>query len=865
MKKVQIILLGYVSIILTGLVSVNLLDTKRSGNITKSNFINPKPTENPSNIKEDKTKEINRQKWFEAMHRAAPGTDWREIELQNQKNKAEIRLALLSKISNRSGIEFYADSTLKGQWYERGAKNVTGSQVWTDYDPETDYLYSVAAGGSIFKGTSSGLEWHAINQEYQFDERFIRIYNGPSSKRLTCVLNKKIVNSDDDGQSWVEADGQNLSANIDANKDFLIMNDANHTGMFLAREKTTGNSTYTIRVYQSTDNGNSYKIVKDLGNRPLTDFNLVNPGNTNEVYLIERSSSTKTAIHKWDFVNNQFVLLNEKSFGIGDNFSFKVTSTWMNDHVRFYIYNSNEYVFYTDDYGASWVNKGKFPVSPWGVGIFAFRSDPKKLLMGEVECYKSDFEGSLWQKINGWGEYYGNVVGKLHADMMHFNEFQKNDGSYFGVICCHGGIYTTTDYTKTVKNITLEHLNNAQYYDVSTQPDTYDYIYAGAQDQGFQRANSLISEKDAADFTQVISGDYGHTCFTKSGAGLWTVYPGGSISFYNNPKSQGPTAWYEIKSDNETVWIPPIVPGPDPTKHEVLLAGGNIEGGAGSFLIRLKYQSGSITATQYPFDFKANSGSEISAIAVSPVDPTRMYISTNNGKFYTSDDGGQTWFKSDLNVPGSHYLYGAGIYPSKTDKEVIYLCGSGYSNPGVLKSNDGGITFTALSNGLPKTMVFNVVPNEDESFLFAATQAGPYVYSVAKEKWYDLSGLSAPTQTYWSVEYIPGHKVVRYGTYGRGIWDFRIDDLSTSLSNQISDNNSILKVFPNPVRNDLNILLSDNQNYNLEIFDMSGHKILSRLNVSAKETISVEDFVPGTYILYAKTKNRSLSRKFVKK
>ena len=56
MKKVQIILLGYVSIILTGLVSVNLLDTKRSGNITKSNFINPKPTENPSNIKEDKTK-----------------------------------------------------------------------------------------------------------------------------------------------------------------------------------------------------------------------------------------------------------------------------------------------------------------------------------------------------------------------------------------------------------------------------------------------------------------------------------------------------------------------------------------------------------------------------------------------------------------------------------------------------------------------------------------------------------------------------------------------------------------------------------------------------------------------------------------
>ncbi len=864
MKKTQILAVSYAILAIVAVFCMRSFNPSSKSVISKSFLYSPKPTENPDQIEEGGNKELQRQKWFESMHRAAPGVDWRSIELDNQKIKAKLRQVLKSKIGNRSGIEYFADSTVQGQWYERGAKDVTGSMVWTDYDAETDYLYSVAAGGSIFKGTSAGLEWHALNQEFQFDDRFIRIYNGPSSKRITCVLNKKIVNSDDDGLTWQEAAGQNAIANIDNNKDFMILNDAVHTGMFLAREKSTGNNNYTIRVYQSTDKGESYQEVKNLGNRALNEFNLVNPGNTNEVYLIEKTSTTKTGIYKWDFVNNDFILLNEKSFGIGTDFNFRATAAWMNDHVRFYLYNKNEFVFYTDDYGANWENKGKFPVSPWGVGIFAYKSDPTKLLMGEVECYKSDFSGSVWQKINGWGEYYGNVSGKLHADMMHFNEFQKSDGSYFGIICNHGGIYKTTDYAKTVENISLEHLNNAQYYDVSTQPGTYDYIYAGAQDQGFQRSYSPISEKGAASFTQVISGDYGHTCFTKNGTGLWTVYPGGSISYYNNPKTNGPTAWYEIISDNETVWIPPIVPGTNPNVHEVLAAGGNIEGGAGSYIIRLKYQSGSISATQYPFDFRANSGAEISAIGVSPVDATRMYVATNNGKFYTSDDGGVNWFKSDMNVPGSHYLYGACIFASKLNKEHLYLSGSGYSNAGVLKSLDGGQTFTQMADGLPKTMVFAITANEDESLFFAATQAGPYVYSVAKEKWYDLSGLSAPTQTYWSVEYIPGHKVVRFGTYGRGIWDFRIDDLTTSVNNPDKTVENILTLSPNPVRTILNVEMKSDDLFDIEIYSLNGSKMNVGGHTIHNTKINVEALPSGTYIVNAKNKRKTISKIFVK-
>ena len=66
----------------------------------------------------------------------------------------------------------------------------------------------------------------------------------------------------------------------------------------------------------------------------------------------------------------------------------------------------------------------------------------------------------------------------------------------------------------------------------------------------------------------------------------------------------------------------------------------------------------------------------------------------------------------------------------------------------------------------------------DDEYFFAATEIGPYVYISEEGAWTYLSGISAPDQTYWSVEYIPELHAARFGTYGRGIWDFIIDDES---------------------------------------------------------------------------------------
>ena len=47
--------------------------------------------------------------------------------------------------------------------------------------------------------------------------------------------------------------------------------------------------------------------------------------------------------------------------------------------------------------------------------------------------------------------------------------------------------------------------------------------------------------------------------------------------------------------------------------------------------------------------------------------------------------------------------------------------------------------------------------------------------------WEYLGGISAPDQVYWTVEYIEELNTVRFGTYGRGIWDFVMENTSFIL------------------------------------------------------------------------------------
>jgi len=238
-----------------------------------------------------------------------------------------------------------------------------------------------------------------------------------------------------------------------------------------------------------------------------------------------------------------------------------------------------------------------------------------------------------------------------------------------------------------------------------------------------------------------------------------------------------------------------------------------------------------------------------------------MYVATTSRMVFLSTDGGETFERAETNTVGGHYLYGSCLMPSKIDPNVIYLSGSGYSGPAVFKSIDGGLSYQPMNEGMPSTLAFGVAPNEDESLIYAATEAGPYVYVVSEETWYPLTGQSTPNTRYWSVEFLPETNTARFGTYGRGIWDFEFEEFSVNSEDILAD--ADISLYPNPTVDVVNIDLKEIGTAQVIIVDSQG-KTMSSQQVKGTTTIDVVDWPSGTYYSNIQSEAGTLTKAFIK-
>jgi hypothetical protein len=389
-----------------------------------------------------------------------------------------------------------------------------------------------------------------------------------------------------------------------------------------------------------------------------------------------------------------------------------------------------------------------------------------------VDAFRSYDGGVSWTRVNGWGEYYGNPARKLHADIPAIQPFRDTDGSEFHLVSTDGGTYISRDGLTTVNNLSLQDLRISQYYTTFTHRTQPWIVYAGSQDQGFQRTlASQPTPGGVLNFEQTISGDYGHIVSGDGGDSFWTVYPGFAM-YYPNAKTSNANLTWNFTGMSGQLWMPPLMADPENPAH-VYLGGGTTTTGA--HLWHLRVEGSSIVADELPFDFSGGvSGRKVSAMACSPIQPLDRYVMTDNGDFFWSRDGGTTWTRTaSFDGPDSHYFYGSVIRPSPVNSGEVFIAGSGYSNPPVYRTTDYGKTFTAYNQEMPGTLVFDMAITQDGSALFAATEVGPYIRYIDQGDWVDLAGVSGPDQTYWSVEYIPAIRSARFGTYGRGIWDYQ--------------------------------------------------------------------------------------------
>jgi hypothetical protein len=753
----------------------------------------PKPTEfahsEGQNEAARKQYKLDRKAWMEQMHRTAPDVDWRAKDEETHGRKVARRLPARKELKamgllseGAPIIESIDASDAQGRWIERGSNNLAGRMVVCDVDASRQLIYAGSAGGNVWRGNLDGTGWRSLNDFLKIKGiETVRLIPTTQGTRLIASQNSPsaIFYTDDEGLTWDSASGFENAQKWGSLKRTVVTAGDSPVIYVLLEEWDYGPAWRSIiSIYKSVNQGTSFARIRTFTGQPKKVFDLWAPrfGGTGLPYLISGAS-----VYQFDAADNLTPIGTVGvDFTVGDNSHSNTnlsglvtggTTTWL---YAMFVVSDKSRVYRSGDGGRTWQYRGTADTGPF-FEVNSFTSSSKnsdRVYVGGVEAFRSYDGGISWTRVNGWGEYYGNPAHKLHADIPAIQPFRDTDGSEFQLVSTDGGTYISRDALTTVNNLSLQELRISQYYTTFTHRTQPWIVYAGSQDQGFQRTLATQPTPGGVlNFEQTISGDYGHIVSSDNGDSIWTVYPGFAM-YYPNARTSTANLTWNFTGMSGQLWMPPLMADPENPTH-VYLGGGTKTTGA--HLWHLRVEGSSIVAEELPFDFSNGvSGRKVSAMACSPIQPLDRYVMTDNGDFFWSRDGGTTWTRTaSFDGPDSHYFYGSVIKPSPVNAGEVFIAGSGYSNPPVYRTTDYGKTFTAYNQEMPGTLVYDMAITPDGSALFAATEVGPYIRYIDQGNWVDLAGVSGPDQTYWSVDYIPAIRIARFGTYGRGIWDYQ--------------------------------------------------------------------------------------------
>ena len=731
----------------------------------------PIPTEFDKNRSKRKDFKQERKEYMRNMHRAHPNYDWEEMDKITRKLETDrarkIRKELLISgawNSEQKQIENISRD-LSGYWQERGSNNLSGRVHTAEIDWENELIYCGSSGGNIWRGSLNGEDWISLTDYLQINGIImLRIVNFGDTRRLLIGSNGYFYYTDDEGLTLEQSTGLDFLSDWGNVKRTILTEDDN-TIYLLSNEWDYTAWHEVAAIYKSTDYGVSFTKILTLNSSAgmpsvlgSSHYDIWTPRYfEDDVYLLHNDT-----FYRIIDSNELEYIANLPVSGSGEN----ILTGGMGINHPFLYAHIEDHIFYSMNGGTSWVDRGVRP--QWWFMINSFNSsniNQENIYWGGMEAFRSTNSGNSWNLVNNWWEYYGNEYDRLHADIPEIRFFLDPEFNEIALVSTDGGLYFSDDELQTVQNLSLNGLGVSQYYSTYTKKTIPFNVYAGSQDQGFQRSINPI--EGILNFEQSISGDYGHLVSGDDGETLWCNYPGFTM-YYANPETDGGGLTLDFPGSGH-LWLAPLVEDPY-YPNKVYLGGGGISGG--NHLFHLTAQNESISFDEGLFNFTGT----VSSMGYSHLEPTHRYVLTNNGSFYHSSNDGNLWVMSSaFDGPDAHYFYGSTIWASETTYGKLIIGGSGYSNPPVYISYDHGHNFVALDEGLPNTLVYKLTGTPDDAYFFAATEIGPFVYIASQGEWVSLAGISAPDQTYWTVEYIPELNTARFGTYGRGIWDFVID------------------------------------------------------------------------------------------
>ncbi|MEM9928185.1 MAG: hypothetical protein AAF840_00065, partial [Bacteroidota bacterium] len=215
----------------------------------------------------------------------------------------------------------------------------------------------------------------------------------------------------------------------------------------------------------------------------------------------------------------------------------------------------------------------------------------------------------------------------------------------------------------------------------------------------------------------------------------------------------------------------------------------------------------------------------ITSISVSPYDDDLIYVGTDDGRVWSTEDGGTNWNDLNLGLP-NRWVTSVAASPFSPDE--VYLTYSGYrfgENIGhVYRSSDRGQTWVNIQGNLPDVPINQIEINPTNGQLYLATDIGVFISENNGSSW-SLLGSELPNTVVTSLSYHAPTRTLLAGTYGRSMHKYVFaPPTSTQLrASLISD----ARVFPNPVVNasTFQFKLHSATSIDVRLYDQNGRLI----------------------------------------
>ena len=694
------------------------------------------------------------------------------------------------------------------RWRSIGPAVASGRIADIAIDPtDRSTWYVAASSGNVWKTTNAGTTWTPIFDDYGSysigaiavdpnDHLTLWVGTGENNGQRSVGYGDGVYKSVDGGRSFT-----NMGLETSEHIGMIAVHPDDSRTVFVAAQGPLWNAGGERGLYRTRDGGESWEPVLEIDEHTGVNEVYFDPRNPDVMY----ASSWQRRRHQWTMIDGgpgsgihkstdggeTWRAIN-RGLPSGDKGRIGMAISPINPDVLYAIVEASGNdggTFRSENMGENWSRTSRYQ-STAPMYYHELYADPHRfdrIYAMDTFLEMSDDGGETWSRL---------PTQSVHVDH-HAIAFDPDDPEHL-ILGNDGGLYETFDFGENWSHFT--NLPLTQYYKVATSNDEpFYYVYGGTQDNNTmggpsQTLGGGIRNSDwyvtlgGDGFDPVIDPENPDIIYSQLQHGVLSRFDRGSKERLDiQPQADAggpPLRWY---------WDAGLIMSPHDNHRlyfgaQILFRsddqGSSWRAISGDLSRNIDRNQLEVMGRVWSVDAVGKNRStsvfgHIVAISESPLVEGLIYVGTDDGLVQVTEDGGETWreIASLPGVPDTSFVHD--VEASLHDPDAVFAVVNNFKRgdyrPYVLKSEDRGRSWTAITGGLPdNSPSFSIVQDHVEpDLLFLGAEFGAFVSVDGGQSWMEFdSGLPTIPVRDLEIQQREGDLVA--ATFGRSF--YVIDD-----------------------------------------------------------------------------------------